>query len=284
MKTSYLPTIQRTWSRGKASPPTGSDELATSMITPSKHALAFPEQQFSFDHTKPHPAWASCQDPNAMVPRYPPSSTMEHNTSNTSLTAQTSPRFGQTSPPFSWIPAALDLSLDALLNGTVCPSNPARPRRGLTTRTMSTMSRCSAIKRHPSPSHHHLPHSQQPSPPPRALVKRVETLPWPQHAGKVATAMGTARWQRRTRPPRPSSPLPFPSNPSAMFCQPHPPFFFTARITGETPPSRFGRRLLRGRTPRALLWGRKEQPSPPLRRPHLAATLPAPTVDHHRPR
>jgi hypothetical protein len=80
-----------------------------------------------------------------MVLHLPLSPTTEHNTSNTSLSAQTSPRFGQTSPPFSWNPAARDLSLDALLNGTVFPSNPARPRRGLTTRTMSTMSRCSAI-------------------------------------------------------------------------------------------------------------------------------------------
>jgi hypothetical protein len=71
-----------------------------------------------------------------MVLHLPVSPTTEHGTSNTSLSAQTSPRFGQTSQSFSWIPAARDLSLDAILNGTVCPSNPARPRRGITTRTI----------------------------------------------------------------------------------------------------------------------------------------------------
>jgi hypothetical protein len=47
IKVSCHPSNPRTCSRGKASPPTGSDELATSMITPSKHALAFPGQQCS---------------------------------------------------------------------------------------------------------------------------------------------------------------------------------------------------------------------------------------------
>jgi hypothetical protein len=138
--------------------------------------------------------------------------------SNTYVLSLTSPRFKQTSPPFSWIPAALEISLDALLNGTVCPSNPARPRRGLTTRTMSTMSRCSTIKRHPSPHTTIFPTHSNPLHLPELLQNASRRSP-----GRSMPARLPPPWapqddgEERARP-RPPFFFPFPSSTLSRPC------------------------------------------------------------------
>jgi hypothetical protein len=104
--------------------------LAKDVVTSGLDAIVFPNLGSISGRAPLHTAKAPCWDHDAMIDFPRRALSFHRDLSNTCVLPGTSRRCKNLSTPFSSSSAALDPSLDALLNDTACPPNHARPRRG----------------------------------------------------------------------------------------------------------------------------------------------------------